>query len=419
MKNKHLICVALMCALALAFAMPAFAAGGALVVDDMDKISKNGLDELNAYAREISDKYRMDAAFFLPANDYAPDQTLSEYVREYWSNVIQNGFVLAHDLDGKFWSVVSFGEARQLVTEEAEDRFWAAYDEEDTYYGGAMAYLREAEAFLGQIGTGLPAPVASILERDSSSFALLVDEAGLLSESEAAALQEKLEALSAQWKNDIVIVTVDSIGTATPMEFADDWFDYGGYGQATTGDITDGDGLLLLLNMGERDWWISTKGYSIKVFTDAGIEYLGKRLKADGLSDGDYANAFNGFADWCDKFFEQAATGKPYDTGNMPVLQRTAADYIAVLVVCFGCGLIIALFVTMGMKNKLKTVQKKQLAVDYVRPGSLQVLYQNEQFLFKNTTRTKVVESSGGGGGGSSTHSSSSGSSHGGGGGKF
>ena len=252
--------------------------------------------------------------------------------------------------------------------------------------------------------------------RDPASLSLMVDEAALLSAAEAAALREKLEVLSAKWKNDIVIVTVNSTGGAKPMDFADDWFDYNGYGQATTGDITDGDGLLLLISMEEQDWWISTKGYSIYAFTDAGIEFLGKQLKADGLSDGDYAKAFGGFADWCDKFFERAQAGSPYDKGTLP---KTSGDVGALMLFAFGGGLGIAWIVTRGMTNKLKTVQKKQQAADYVRPGSLQIFYQNEQFLYKNVVSVKKETNSSSGGGGSSTHSSSSGSSHGGGGGKF
>ena len=414
MKNKQLICAVFMCILTLAFAMPAFAAG-ALVIDNMAKLSGGDLAELDGLAKTISEARGMDIGFFLPTNDYAADgQTLSGYVRERYSGM-ENGFVLAHDIDGKIWTLVSFGTARQAMTEEIEDQLWAAYDTEETYYYGIMAYLDAAGDFAAQAASpGLPGPIASILERDSNSFALLADEAGLLSEDEADALLKKLTDLSAQWKNDIVIVTVDSIDGATPEAFADDWFDYGGYGQGE-----DFDGVLLLLNMGERDWRISACGYSITAFTDAGIEFLGQRLKADGLSDEGYAAAFNGFADWCGKFFEQAATGQPYDTGNMPVLHKTSAEYIAVIAVCFGAGLIIALFVTKGMKKKLTSVRKNSRAADYVRPGSLQVLYQNEQFLFRNTTRTKAAESSGGGGGGSSTHKSSSGTSHGGGGGKF
>ena len=414
------ICVALFAlSLALALALPAFAAHGALVADDMAKISGGGLDELNAYAREISDAYGMNAAFYLPAGGYAPGQSLTEHTRERWSGVIQDGFVLVHDIGGKLWNVVYFGTAEQFASDELDDRFWAAYDEEDTYYDGALAYLEEAEAFLRQAGTASPAAPtapANVL-RDPASLSLLVDEAGLLSGSEAAALREKLVQLSEKWRNDIVIVTVDSIGRSTPMEFADDWFDYNGYGQATTGDITDGDGLLLLINMEERDWRISTKGYSIFAFTDAGIEFLGKQLISDGLSDGDYAKAFDVFADWCDKFFARAESGEPFDTGSLP---RTSADVGALIFFAFGGGLLVAWFVMKGMKGKLKTVRKNSQAADYVRPGSLNVIYANEQFLYKNVTRVKQeTESSSGGGGGSSTHSSSSGSSHGGGGGKF
>ena len=423
MKKKQLLCVLFALVLALGFALPALAAKE-LIIDDMAKISDNGLAELNRYANEISDEYGMDAAFYLTTNDYAPGQKLSEHTSERWSG-IKNGFVLVNDIDGKLWTLVSFGKARQLVTEEVEDRFWAAYNAGDTYYGGVLAYLEAAEEFLGQggeppaEGTTLPGPVASILERDPDSFTLLVDEAGLLSDSEAAALLDKLTGLSAKWKNDIVIVTVGSIDGATPEAFADDWFDYGGYGRDGGSDITQGDGLLLLLNMGESDWWISAKGSAVEAFTDAGIEFLGNKLKADGLSGGDYANAFDKFAGWCDQFFEQAATGEPYDKGNLPQARRTAADYIAVLIVCFGAGALIAVFVTRGMKKKLVTVRKKQAAADYVRPGSMRVLYANEQFLYKNVTKVYRQPASSGGGGGSSTHTSSSGSSHGGGGGKF
>jgi len=372
---------------------------------------------LSAYAQEISDTYKMDVAFYLTTNDYAPGQYLNAHTRERWS-AIQDGFVLVHNPDDKLWSVVSFGRANQIVTEEVEDQFWAVYNEENTYTGGVLAYLQEAEAFLKQAAPGranTPGVPAGVL-RDPASLSLVVDEAGLLSKSEAAALREKLEALSAKWKNDIVVVTVASTGSASPMEFADDWFDYNGYGRSEEEDITAGDGLLLLISMEKRDWWISTKGYSIFAFTDAGIEYLGERLKADGLSDGNYANAFDKFAGWCDKFFEQAETGKPYDKGNLP---KTSGDYAKIVLLGLAGGFVIALFVTGSMKKKLKTVRKKQQAADYVRPGSLQVVYANEQFLYKNVARVKRETSSSSGGGGSSTHSSSSGSSHGGGGGKF
>jgi len=241
---------------------------------------------------------------------------------------------------------------------------------------------------------------------------LLVDEANLLSASEASELKEKLGVLSDKWQNDIVIVTVKSIGNKTPMAFADDYFDYNGYGRGGNND-----GLLLLLNMSERDWWISTCGHSIYAFTDAGIAFLGEEMISNGLSDGDYAGAFNSFADWCGKFFEKAESGKPFDKGSMP---KTSANVIALFIMAFLGGCIVAWIYTRSLKKQLKTVQKKQQAADYLRPGSLNVTYANEQFLFSNVTRVATPTSdNSSSSGGSSTHTSSSGSTHGGGGGRF
>lgn len=242
---------------------------------------------------------------------------------------------------------------------------------------------------------------------------LLADEAGLLSAGEADALKEKLSALSAQWGNDIVIVTVDSTGGKTPREFADDYFDYNGYGQGAQRD-----GVLLLVSMAERDWYISTSGASITAFTDAGIEYLGGQLIMDGLSGGDYAQAFGKFADWCGKFFKKAAAGKPYDKNRLP---KTGRDVLMLACFAFGGGCVIGGVKTKGLKNELKTVRKQQQAADYLRPGSLQVAYANEQLLFSNVTRElrQQASSSSSSSGGSRTHTSSSGRSHGGGGGKF
>ena len=278
-----------------------------LIIDDLQKIGPIGLNNLNTYANQISRQYGMDIAFFLTTNDYAPRQKLGAYSRERWSD-IQNGFVLVHDIDGKLWSMVSFGKAERIITSEIEDRLWAVYDAEDAYYSGAQAFLKEAEEILKQ-----SAPLLATLDNDPDSLDLLVDEAKLLSSVEASVLRKRLETLSARWKNDIVIVTVDSTGVKTPMVFADDWFDDNGYGQGANNS-----GLLLLISMEERDWWISTCGYSITAFTDAGIEYIGKKMTANGLSTGDYAKAFNCFADYCAMFFAEAATGTPYDKGHLP-----------------------------------------------------------------------------------------------------
>ena len=99
---------------------------------------------------------------------------------------------------------------------------------------------------------------------------------------------------------DIVVVTTDSLEGYTPQEYADNVFDYCGYG---VGDNRDG--LLLLVSIEDNDWHISTSGYAITAFTDAGIEYMSEQF-LPYLSDGEYYKAFSTYADLCDQFITQA-----------------------------------------------------------------------------------------------------------------
>lgn len=230
----------------------------------------------------------------------------------------------------------------------------------------------------------------------------LVDEAGLLSDAECTAIEKQLDALSAQYGLDVVIVTTQSTGGSTPMEYADDYFDYNDYAP---------DGVLLLVSMEESDWWISTTGYGIQAFTDAGIAYIGDQI-VPYLSDGEYAGAFTAFADLCDQFLAQAKNGDPFDTHNLPKEPfKLVRNVITALVI----GLAAAFFATGSMKKKLKSVVQKAQANDYVASGSLQITQSRDFHLYTHLDRREKAQSSGG----SSTHTSSSGTTHGGGGGKF
>jgi len=430
---KKILIALFVLALALSLAVPALAAPPPMVVDGAGLLSRGQAAALDKKLTAMSAKYLCDTV--IVTVDSVGGDTLKDYMDDLYMNSDYGQgedydcLMLLIDKEEKSWRIATWGDVPAFnnaglgfLVDRLYDELFEGDDNAalgnyadwcERFYAQALTGKPYGEGFLPPVGNEAP---PAVLARSSDALPLLVDEAKLLGGAEAAALEAKLQELSDKWDNDIVILTVNSIGSKTPMEYADDYFDYNGYGRATTGDIRDGDGLLLLINMEERDWWVSTKGHAIFAFTDAGIEFLGKRLVADGLSDGDYAVAFDGFADWCDKFFARAETGKPYDKGRLP---KTSADVGVLMFFAFVGGLIVAWIVTKGMKGKLKTVQKKQLAADYVRPGSLQVAYANEQFLYKNVTRVKQETSSSSGGGGSSTHSSSSGSSHGGGGGKF
>lgn len=234
----------------------------------------------------------------------------------------------------------------------------------------------------------------------------VLDMADLLTDSEESALIKKLDEISLRQNMDVIIATTDDLGGYSVRDYAD-WL----YEQCMFGYGRNKDGLILLISMEDRDWCISTCGYGITAFTDAGIEYIGEQITSD-LSDGNYAAAFSSYAELCDDFITQARTGAPYDSGNLP---SKPLSFIWIPIALF-VGFIIAKIFVGNMKSELKTVRKQAAANSYVKSGSMNITESRDLFLYRTVTKTARPKNTSSG---SSTHRSSSGTSHGGGSGKF
>lgn len=246
-------------------------------------------------------------------------------------------------------------------------------------------------------------------ERQLSRFE---DYADLLSDSQETFLRAKLDSISERRNCDVVIVTVNSLDGKSAQAYADDFYDYNGYGMDT-----DDSGILLLISMERRDWAISTYGRAISAFTDYGQKYIINQI-IDDLGDDDFDSAFNDFANLCDDFIAQAQQGEPFDVDNEP-MEPLSLIWIPMAIVI---GIIIAAIVTGVMKGKLKSVRSQPAARSYIKANSLNLTRSDDIYLYRNVSRVRRESSSGSGsrrGGGSSTHRSSSGRSHGGSSGRF
>ena len=239
----------------------------------------------------------------------------------------------------------------------------------------------------------------------ASEYERVQDLADLLSDSEEAALLEKLDELCERQKMEIVVLTTDTLEGLAPRDYADDIYDYCDFGY---GEDRDG----ALISMEDNDWYISTCGYGITVFTDAGIQYIGEQIKED-LSDGDFSEAFDKFVGLCDDFITQARSGDPYDSHNLPK-EPLSLIWIPISI---AVGVCLSFIIVGNMKSKLKTVRFQAAASNYMKNGSLNITESRDLFLYNTVTRTAKPKNNSSSG--SSTHTSSSGSTHGGGGGKF
>ncbi len=239
------------------------------------------------------------------------------------------------------------------------------------------------------------------------------DSADLLTEDEDNELEASLEELSVRQNFDVTIATIESLESVdyTSMEaYADDLYDFCQFGYGA-----DRDGVLLLVSKGDRKLHISTCGYGITAFTDAGIQYLGEQMRPF-MAEGDYAAAFRTFIQWTDDYVTAAREGHPYDVKNLP-REPLSPMY---LFLALGIGLVLAGVIVSVMKSQLRSVAFQENAASYVREGSMNLTNQRDLFLYRDVQRTeRPKETDSGDSGGSSTHTSSSGTTHGGGGGSF
>jgi uncharacterized protein len=231
----------------------------------------------------------------------------------------------------------------------------------------------------------------------------VIDNAGLLSGGEIANLEDLAAKIASTYNFDLVIVTEADIGGASPMNYADDFFDYNGYGLGA-----DRDGCLFLQVTGTRDYWFSTSGRGIKVLNSAAFEKIKKDV-VKFLKNDDPAQAYQAFVSNWEKFLVLDAKGKSYNFihAHAPVMYLTA----------WIVSLIIGFLAVMVMKTKMNNVHPKTEAGRFIIPGSLVFTRKQDIFLYSVVTKSEKADHSSSSSG--SSHTGSSGRSHGGGGGKY
>lgn len=237
----------------------------------------------------------------------------------------------------------------------------------------------------------------------------VVDNADLLTDKEEEKLEAQFTEIAEKYQCDIAVVTTNTLDGKSPMNYTDDYYYEHHYGYGP-----DIDGIMLMVSMEDRDWWIATRGEAIQIFTDYGLDRL-KDLFLEDLSDGEYYKAFRTFGTTAEAFMEEAQNGVPYDTDRtysepFPMWLRLVIAGIVALIA--GGAVVTVLYL------QLNSVAPEESAADYVRAGSFQLTQQKDIFLYRTVEKEKIERESSSGGG-STTHTTSDGGSAGGTGGKF
>ena len=231
------------------------------------------------------------------------------------------------------------------------------------------------------------------------------DDAGLLSYDDIAALESLAEEVSSSTGMELLILTVESLGGQSPSAYADDYYDSNAYSD---------DGMLFMLALQERDWYISTSGKAIALFSDRDIDML-LDAALPYFSAGHY---FEGFLEVLNEVNSLAhietARGKMGATDLSNRKQTTHSTQTLLISVLIGGA--VSGIVILIMRSTMNTKRSQRSATDYLTPGSYHLRTRQDIFLYSNVTKTPRQQSSSSGG---TAHTSASGRSHGGGGRKF
>ena len=256
------------------------------------------------------------------------------------------------------------------------------------------------------------------------------DEADLFSTEDEAYLMKKALALVDTYDMDVVILTIQNADGKTTRAYADDFFDDNGFGIGPQFD-----GLLFLIDMDNREFYISTTGLAIRYFTDSRINTILDEVFSY-VSEGLYAEGADFFLDETeailkagipqDQYNYDTETGEKdyyndYRDEDLTLSQRFMHSFynsgVYLLIAAVISGITVAIMAG-GNKGK-KTVN----ASTYLDSQSFHLDDNRDIYIRTSVTKTHIPKNpppgSGSGGSRSSVHTGSSGRSHGGGGRSF
>ena len=217
--------------------------------------------------------------------------------------------------------------------------------------------------------------------------AFVFDNAGLLSEEEAAQLNEAAKEVSLRYGCGVYIALFEDMaeyGYRYIESFAEEVFE-----QWTLGLGEERNAIILVMSMADRDYDLCAHGdIAHTAFTDYGKEVLADEFK-DNFRRDDWAGGFRDYISQCAYMLDRAEKGDPIDIPDYPEPEpRTLQERLTMAV---GPGVIVGIIFGFiycaALKSKMKSAKIAREAERYIAPRG--VWMQAEDDMFTHTTVTR------------------------------
>lgn len=256
--------------------------------------------------------------------------------------------------------------------------------------------------------------------RVSAAKDYVYDQADLLTTEEEAELQKQAEFYNDKWNMNFLVVTTDDAEGKSSMEYADDFYDI------CFLEDSEEDGVLYLIDMDNREIYLSTSGEAIRYLTDSRIAYILDEAFERVVVE-DYYGTFAAFFEQTDEYLN---SGIPSDQYNYDT-ETGGSDYyddnlyeepkqitMSELLIAFAVALAAAIG-TVGVVKAKYQLKFEDFHYNAYTDSEISLSVKSDHLVNKFVTHRRIPRNNGSSGSRSSVHRSSSGRSHGGGGRKF
>lgn len=213
------------------------------------------------------------------------------------------------------------------------------------------------------------------------------DHAGLLDFAAIQVLEEECISFRNTQSMELAYVTVDSLNGKSARDYADHYFE----------QHFGSNGILFVIALNEREWYISTTGTAIQALSDRDLMEIENEVMPY-LSSGQFYDAFYHF---------QVILPDYLTTDSAPSINILLSILL---------GAVIAGGTIWIMCSSMNTKKPQRSAVSYETEGSYHLQTYQDLFLYSNINKRPRPQNNSSG---SSVHRSSAGRSHGGRGGRF
>ena len=403
--TKKIFAILVAVIVCLSMALSASAYTSKYVYDPDYHLSDSEIYELNNYAASIENISGYAVMFAITSQTEMSNDEFAEMT--FITNTdAENGICYLHNTEEQFYYYYIAGDDKNVFNDNILNAMKTAYDTNESYYGGLMGFYAAAETALGNAyyvepSEGKKEPVTesdsyvTIYEKVERTLPLVTDDADIIPDDVEAELLARCETIAQEYQMEVAIHTTDDFGGLIAEAYADDFYDFNGYGYGENDD-----GMLVVYKPGEegeREIWITTHGNGSSVFFEGIREGIIADMK-DYLIAEDYDKAFNIYLDRAE---EQLKPGTP----------------VIWLFVLALVGAVVGLLITGSMTAKNKSVIAQNQAKVYTRQGSMMVTGAQDVYAYSFVdTRPKQTSDNSND---DSTHTSSSGRTHSGSGAKF